>query len=66
MALLTDRLIHHAVAISPAGYELRQMPHPSRWREFRFMFHQVCRAIDPRIRMVDVLEELVIYRRGTS
>ncbi len=27
-ALLTERLIHHAVAISPWGYEFRQMQHP--------------------------------------
>ncbi|MCY4348169.1 MAG: hypothetical protein OXC17_15475, partial [Aestuariivita sp.] len=28
-----------------------------RWREFRFMFHQVCRAIDPHLRMTDVLDD---------
>ncbi|MCY4304690.1 MAG: hypothetical protein OXC62_07950, partial [Aestuariivita sp.] len=30
---------------------------PSRWRECRFLFHQVCRAIDPPIRMTDVLHD---------
>ena len=47
VALLVEKLIHHAVAISPGDTTWRQHRPHSAWRDFKFVLNQVTRALEP-------------------
>ena len=57
VALLVEKLIRHALGISPSGYDLVAPRSHSAWRDFQFVLHQVKRAIEPAIPPGRVLSE---------
>ena len=64
-ALLTERLIAHASAPFPWGYDfLAPRSPPSRWGEFRHLRNQVWRAIEPDISLQEVLTDWPGISRG--
>ena len=57
VALLTEKVIEQARALSPWGYELLEMlKRRSQWSEFTFAFRQVTQAIQPRLSLRKTIE----------
>ena len=57
MALLAEKLIHHARAISPWGYDVPAPAPPSAWRDFKFVFNQVTRTIEPPLPLARMISD---------
>ena len=66
-ALLTERLIAHASALSPGGTTSR-LPEatPRRWREFRFVPNQVRQTIEPDMPLREVMTDWPDISRSLS
>ncbi|MCY4189905.1 MAG: hypothetical protein OXD42_01000 [Rhodospirillaceae bacterium] len=66
-ALLSERLIAHASALSPWGTTSR-LPEatPGRWREVRFVPNQVRRTAEPDMPLREVLTDGPDISRGLS
>ena len=56
-APLVANLIAHARANSPWDTGWRRRRPPSAWRDFRFMLHQVTRAIEPSLALCRTLSD---------
>ncbi len=41
----------------PGATDSRPSSTPSRWREFEFMFHELCKAIEPDFSLGQTLEQ---------
>ena len=57
VALLVEKLIHHARAISPWGYDVPAPRPPSAWRDFKFVLNQVTRAIEPPLPLARMISD---------
>jgi len=57
VALLMEKLIRHATAVSPWGPAWRQSRPHSPWRDFRFMLNQLTRTIEPQLPLARVITE---------
>ena len=55
VALLVEKLIHHARAISPGATTYRCRRPRSAWRDFKFVFNQVTRAIEPPLSLARMI-----------
>ena len=47
VALLTEKLIHHASAVPSGGTTWKRKRRHSAWRDFKFVHNQIVRAIEP-------------------
>ena len=57
VALLVEKLIGHALAVSPWGAAWRRTRPPSAWRDFKFMLNQVVQAVEPGLPLHQVMAE---------
>ena len=57
VALLVEKLIGHASAISPGDTAWRHRRPHSAWRDFKFVLNQVTRAIEPQLPLAQVITE---------
>lgn len=55
VALLTEKIIDHARFISPWDIQLTSQRERSQWSEFKFMYRKVIRAIEPEIRLRELI-----------
>ena len=57
VALLVEKLIHHARAISPGATTCRRRRLHSPWRDLKFVLNQVARTIEPPLPLARLISD---------